>query len=54
MYCQQRVCCGHLHHQLRRGVPVCSRELPGQHPGGGKQQTATEDPTGNNSTKTVM
>jgi len=31
-------------------VPVCGGELPGQHPCGGKPQTAAEDLTGNEST----
>lgn len=42
----QRLRGGHLHHQLCRSVPVCGRQLQGQHHRGGEPQAAAEDPSG--------
>lgn len=45
----QRLRGGHLHHQLSRGLSVCSGELQGQHHRGGEPQAAAEDPSGESS-----
>lgn len=39
----QWICCGHLHHQFSRRVPVRSRKQQGQYHCGGEQQAAAED-----------